>query len=185
VERVVFHTEETGYCILKVQPDGSRDVVSLLGKAPRVVAGEHFEATGQWEQKAEFGRQFNADELRLTRPDTLDGMERYLGSGLIEGIGKKYAARVVRQFGKDTFDIIENFSARLEEVEGIGKKRDSRVVDEAESHPRDHALSPPARHQCLARHAHPQDVWRAGAGGFGKESVPSRGRHPRCRFQDG
>jgi exodeoxyribonuclease V alpha subunit len=123
VERVVFHTEETGYCILKVQPDGSRDVVSLLGKAPRVVAGEHFEATGQWEQKAEFGRQFNADELRLTRPDTLDGMERYLGSGLIEGIGKKYAARVVRQFGKDTFDIIENFSARLEEVEGIGKKR--------------------------------------------------------------
>ena len=123
VERVVFHTEETGYSILKVLPEGSRDVVSLIGKAPRVVAGEQFEASGQWEHRGDFGRQFKAGELRLTRPDTLAGMERYLGSGLIEGIGPAYAERVIAHFGKDTFDIIEHHSARLQEVEGIGKKR--------------------------------------------------------------
>ena len=123
VERVVFHTEETGYSILKVLPEGSREVVSLIGKAPRVVAGEQLEARGQWEHRGDFGRQFKAEDLRLTRPATLAGMERYLGSGLIEGIGPKYAERVIARFGKDTFDIIENQSARLEEVDGIGRKR--------------------------------------------------------------
>ena len=71
VERVVYHTEDTGYCILKVQPEGGREVVSLLGKSPRVVAGEQFEAEGKWEQNAEFGRQFKADALRLSRPDSM------------------------------------------------------------------------------------------------------------------
>ncbi len=123
MERVVFHTEDTGYCILKVQPEGGRDVVSLLGKSPRVVAGEQFEAEGKWEQNAEFGRQFKADALKLSRPDSLDGIERYLGSGLIDGIGAKYAKRLVEKFGKDVFDMIENYSARLEEVEGVGRKR--------------------------------------------------------------
>lgn len=123
VERVVFHTEDTGYCILKVQPEGGREVVSLLGKSPRVVAGEQFEAEGKWEQNAEFGRQFKAETLKLSRPNSLEGIERYLGSGLIDGIGAKYAKRLVEKFGKDVFDMIENFSARLEEVEGVGRKR--------------------------------------------------------------
>ncbi len=123
VERVLFHAEDTGYCILKVQPSGSRDVVSLIGKAPRAVAGEQVEATGKWEQNAEFGRQFKAEAMKLTRPDSIDGIERYLGSGLIEGIGEAYAKRLVKKFGKDVFDVIENYSARLQEVEGVGKKR--------------------------------------------------------------
>ena len=120
VERVTFHTEETGYCVLKVKPDQGRDTVTVIGKTPRVVAGERIEAEGEWVQNAEFGRQLKADAIRLSRPESLDGLVRYLGSGLIEGIGPKYAKRIVEKFGKDVFDVIENTSARLEEVEGVG-----------------------------------------------------------------
>jgi len=123
VDRVVFHNEDNGYCILKVVPQGRQEVVGLIGRAPRVVAGEEFEARGLWEPNRDFGPQFKADELKLKRPDLLDGIERYLGSGLIEGIGGKYAKRIVEKFGPKVFDIIENESKRLEEVEGVGKKR--------------------------------------------------------------
>ncbi len=123
VDRVVFHNEDTGYCILKVVPEGRQEMVGLIGKAPRVVAGEEFEARGVWEPNRDFGPQFKADELKLRRPDSLNGIERYLGSGLIEGIGGKYAKRIVEKFGPKVFDIIENESKRLEEVEGVGKKR--------------------------------------------------------------
>lgn len=123
VERVTFHNEDNGYCILKVQPDKKRDVVTLMGKTPRVVAGERLEAEGRWEQHRDFGAQFRADVLRLAPPDSAEGMERYLGSGLIEGIGPAYAKRLISKFGPKVFDVIENESARLEAVDGIGKKR--------------------------------------------------------------
>ncbi|TDU70859.1 exodeoxyribonuclease V alpha subunit [Prosthecobacter fusiformis] len=123
VERVVYHTEETGYCILKVIPKGRREPVSLIGKSPRVVAGEQFEAMGHWESTRDYGQQFKADTLKLTRPDSSEGIEKYLGSGLIEGIGPAYAKRLVKKFGKAIFEIIENESSKLEGVEGIGKKR--------------------------------------------------------------
>ncbi|MFN0076698.1 MAG: ATP-dependent RecD-like DNA helicase [Prosthecobacter sp.] len=123
VDRVVFHNEDNGFCILKVVPQGKNDVVGLIGKAPRVVAGEEFEARGVWEPNRDFGPQFKADELSLKRPDSLAGIERYLGSGLIEGIGPKYAKRMVEKFGPKVFEIIENESKKLEDVEGVGKKR--------------------------------------------------------------
>ena len=127
VDRVVFHNEDNGYCILKIVPEGRRDVVSLIGKAPRVVAGEEFEARGVWEPNRDFGPQFKADALKLRRPDSLAGIERYLGSGLIEGIGPKYAKRMVEKFGPKVFDIIENESKKLEDVEGVGKKRRTEI----------------------------------------------------------
>ena len=123
VDRVVFHNEDNGYCILKVMPEGKHDAASLIGKAPRVVAGEEFEARGVWEPNRDFGPQFKADELKLRRPDSLNGIERYLGSGLIDGIGPAYAKRIVEKFGPKVFDIIENESKKLEDVEGVGKKR--------------------------------------------------------------
>ena len=123
VERVVFHTEETGFCILKVLPEGGREAVTLIGRAPRVVAGEQFQAEGKWEETRDYGAQFKADTLKLTRPDSLDGIERYLGSGLIDGIGPAYAKRLIAKFGKGIFEVIEKESAKLESVEGIGRKR--------------------------------------------------------------
>ena len=123
VDRVVFHNEDNGYCILKVVPEGQRETVSLIGKAPRVVAGEEFEARGTWEANRDFGAQFKADELKLRKPDSLHGIERYLGSGLIDGIGPAYAKRIVEKFGPKVFEIIENESKKLEEVEGVGRKR--------------------------------------------------------------
>ena len=123
VERVLYHTEDTGYCILKVLPEGARETVGLVGRTPRVVAGEVFEASGHWQSSRDYGRQFKADSLKLERPDSPDGIERYLGSGLVEGIGPAYAKRLVARFGTGIFNIIEHESARLEEVEGIGRKR--------------------------------------------------------------
>jgi exodeoxyribonuclease V alpha subunit len=120
---VTFHTEETGYCVLKVKPETGHELVTVLGRTPRVVPGEHLEASGEWVQNADFGRQFKAEELKLSRPSSLDGLARYLGSGLIAGIGKKYAQRIVDHFGDKVFEVIEKESARLEEVEGVGKKR--------------------------------------------------------------
>lgn len=123
VERVTFHTEETGYCVLKVKPERGGELITVLGHAPRVVAGENIEATGEWVQNADYGRQLKAETIKLSRPKSIEGLTRYLGSGLIEGIGPKYAQRIVEKFGEDIFEIIENYSARLEEVEGVGKKR--------------------------------------------------------------
>jgi exodeoxyribonuclease V alpha subunit len=71
VERVTYHTEETGYCILRVIPEGKFEPVSLIGKAPRVVAGEQFEAIGKWESTRDYGQQFKADTLKLKRPDSV------------------------------------------------------------------------------------------------------------------
>lgn len=127
VERVTFHNEESGYCILKVTPDKKRDVVTVIGKAPRVVAGERVQATGRWEQDAVHGKQFRTEALQLSPPDSAAGMERYLGSGLIEGIGPAYAKRLIEKFGPKVIDVIENESARLETVEGIGKKRRTEI----------------------------------------------------------
>src|SRR5438093_171651 len=101
IERVTYHTEETGYCVLKVKPEPGGEVVTVLGRAPRVVAGERIEATGEWVQNAEYGRQLKADAMKLSQPDSLDGLVRYLGSGLIDGIGPKYARRIVDKFGAD------------------------------------------------------------------------------------
>lgn len=123
VERVTYHTEESGACVLKVRPAQGGEIVTLLGNTPRVVAGEGFEATGEWVNHPEYGRQFKAEALRLLQPESADGLARYLGSGLIDGIGPKYAQRLVDKFGTKILDIIEHSSARLEEVEGIGKKR--------------------------------------------------------------
>ncbi|MCB1225653.1 MAG: ATP-dependent RecD-like DNA helicase [Verrucomicrobiales bacterium] len=123
VERVTFHSEETGYCVLKVLPEDGGAVVTVVGKTPSVTPGEKVEAEGKWERSRDYGSQLKAERLRLTRPSSLDGLERYLGSGLIEGVGPVVARRIVERFGERTLEVIENESALLEQVEGVGEKR--------------------------------------------------------------
>src|ERR1700704_2217650 len=87
IERVTFHNPETGFAVLRVQPDRKGGLVTVVGTTPSAVAGEYVEATGTWVMDRDHGTQFKADELHCTRPQTLAGIEKYLGSGLIKGIG--------------------------------------------------------------------------------------------------
>ncbi|MCX7818331.1 MAG: ATP-dependent RecD-like DNA helicase [Kiritimatiellae bacterium] len=127
VERVTYHNDDTGYSVIQVRARGHRGEVAVVGTVPDVNPGEWIEARGRWEMHPKHGRQFVAEELRLVPPDTPQGIERFLGSGLIHGIGPVYARRLVERFGRDVFDVIERQSARLLEVEGIGPTRRDRI----------------------------------------------------------
>jgi len=129
VERVTFHSEDTGFSVLRVKVRGQRDLLTVVGNLPNVVAGEWVAAQGAWVVNREHGRQFQAAELKTMPPDSLEGIEKFLGSGLIKGIGPVYAAKLVQRFGKEIFDVIEQRSAQLEEVEGIGRVRRLRIKD--------------------------------------------------------
>lgn len=128
IERVTYHSEESGFCVLRVKVKGHRDLVTLVGNALSVMAGEYVDAVGQWITNREYGLQFQAQELRLVVPSTLAGMEKYLGSGLVKGIGPHFAKRLVQHFGLDVFDIIENQPERLTELSGIGQQRRDRIM---------------------------------------------------------
>ncbi|MDR2391490.1 MAG: ATP-dependent RecD-like DNA helicase [Planctomycetota bacterium] len=123
IERITFHSEETGFSVLKVKARGFREPVPVIGIMAAVTAGEWLDASGRWALDREHGRQFKAETVRTTRPDTPEGIERYLGSGLIKGIGPHFAKKLVQRFGKDIFDVIENEAWRLETIRGVGEKR--------------------------------------------------------------
>src|SRR5712691_9739548 len=123
VERVTFHNPENGFAVLRVQATGRRGLVTVVGSLASVVAGEHIEATGAWVQDREHGPQFKARELKTTPPHTLEGIEKYLGSGLIKGIGPHYARKIVKVFGERTLQVIDDSPGFLREVKGIGPRR--------------------------------------------------------------
>jgi exodeoxyribonuclease V alpha subunit len=129
IERVTFFNEENGWAVLKVKAKGHRDQVTVLGSLPSVSAGEWVTAEGRWVQDREFGQQFRAEILNSTAPTTKEGIEKYLGSGMVKGIGPVYAKKLVAKFGEQIFEIIETASARLEELDGIGPKRRKRIKD--------------------------------------------------------
>jgi exodeoxyribonuclease V alpha subunit len=123
VERVTFHSESSGFCVLRVNVKGQRDLITVVGAAAGINAGEFIEACGQWINDRTYGLQFKAQELRAIPPSTQEGMEKYLGSGLIKGIGPHFAKKLIKAFGEEVFEVIENQSERLLELPGIGKKR--------------------------------------------------------------
>lgn len=127
VERVTYHNPDNGYAVLRVKVRGHRDLVTVLGHAATVAPGEHLQASGRWEMHREHGQQFRAALMRAAPPSSLEGIERYLGSGLIRGIGPVYARKLVRAFAEGVFDVIETSPDRLTEVDGIGRKRADRI----------------------------------------------------------
>jgi exodeoxyribonuclease V alpha subunit len=127
IERVTFFNEETGFAVLRVKARGQRDQVTLVGSLPSANAGEWIEATGEWIQNREYGRQFRAQSLQCTPPTSREGIEKYLASGMVKGIGPTYAGKLVARFGEQIFEVIDNNSGRLEEVEGIGPLRRRRI----------------------------------------------------------
>ena len=128
VERVTFHSTESGFCVLRVKARGHRELVTTTGHAAMISAGEWVTASGEWINDRTHGLQFRARFLKTSAPTSLDGIEKYLGSGMIRGIGPVYAKRMVKMFGKDVFDLIEAEPARLREVEGIGPKRADKIT---------------------------------------------------------
>lgn len=128
VEQITFHSETNGFCVIRVKCQGQRDLVTLVGTAARIHSGEQVEAHGMWQQDPQFGLQFRASSLRLIPPNTPEGMEKYLGSGLIKGVGPQFAQRLLAAFGAEVFNIIDNQPERLREVPGIGKKRLSQIL---------------------------------------------------------
>ena len=129
VERVTFHSEESGFCVLRVKVRGQRDLVTVVGTAAVVTAGEYVECEGGWQNDRQHGLQFRAQQLRVVPPSTLEGIEKYLSSGMVKGIGPHFARKLVRAFGEAVFDVIEQRPERLLELEGIGPKRKERVTE--------------------------------------------------------
>jgi exodeoxyribonuclease V alpha subunit len=128
VERVTFHNPENGFAVLKVHARGKRDLVTVVGHTPAVAAGEWITASGLWISDRTHGLQFKAEVLKTTPPTGAEGIEKYLASGQMRGIGPAMAKRIVAAFGADTFEIIEATPERLTEVPGIGPMRTSRIV---------------------------------------------------------
>ena len=127
VDRVTFQSEETGFCVLRVKPQSARQVVPVVGHSLPVLPGEFIRAEGKWVEDARHGRQFRAEEIRVSAPSTKEGMERYLGSGLVHGVGPELAKRMVAVFGEKVFDVIDDTPGRLREVPGVGEVRLGRI----------------------------------------------------------
>ncbi|SFK90923.1 helix-hairpin-helix domain-containing protein, partial [Methylocapsa palsarum] len=128
VERVTFHNEENGFAVLKVKARGRRELVTLVGHAAFISAGEFVHAVGVWLTDRMHGLQFKADTLKTTPPTTAEGIEKYLASGMVRGIGPVLAKRIVDAFGQATFEIIEDAPEKLREVPGIGEFRARKIA---------------------------------------------------------
>ena len=129
VERVTFHNAENGFCVLRAKARGHRDLVTVVGHAAIISAGEWITASGEWINDRAHGQQFKARFLKTSAPSSIDGIEKYLGSGMIRGIGPVYAKKMVKAFGEKVFDVIEAEPDRLREVTGIGAVRAKRITD--------------------------------------------------------
>ena len=128
VERVTYHNDESGFCVLRVKARGHRDLVTVVGHSAAIAAGEWITATGEWFNDRTHGLQFKARFLKTTPPTTAEGIEKYLSSGMIRGIGPVYAKKMVKAFGEQVFDIIEANPERLREIDGIGVVRAQRIT---------------------------------------------------------
>ena len=128
IERVTFHNPANGFCVLRIKARGHRDLVTVVGHAAEISAGEWVTVFGSWVNDREHGQQFRAAFLRASPPTTAEGIEKYLGSGMIRGIGPIYAGKLVAAFGAEVFEVIEQAPERLREVPGIGAVRAGRIA---------------------------------------------------------
>jgi exodeoxyribonuclease V alpha subunit len=123
LERITFHSEADGYTVARVRPAARNAIVTIVGKLIGVQVGETLELEGRWVDHAEHGRQFEVEQYRSVLPSTVEGIRRYLGSGLIKGIGPSTAQRIVDTFGAYTLEVIDREPQRLREVPKLGAKK--------------------------------------------------------------
>lgn len=127
VERITYQNPENGYSVLKVKVKGYSDLVTLVGNLLDVPVGSVLSCRGEWKVDKRYGSQFVAQTWEETMPATVYGIEKYLGSGLVKGIGPRFARAIVRRFGTDTIEVIETDIERLYEVPNIGRKRVAKI----------------------------------------------------------
>ena len=123
IERITFHSEESGYTVARLNTGNVKQLITVVGSFANIQAGQTLQLQGVWGEHPSYGSQFQVVKYQETKPATLTGIEKYLGSGLIKGVGPVTAKRIVKHFGLETLDIIENQIHRLSEVPGIAKKR--------------------------------------------------------------
>ena len=128
VERVTYQNADSGFCVIRVKARGHRDLVTVVGHAAVISAGEWITAVGDWTNDRSHGQQVKARFLKTSAPTSAEGIEKYLGSGMIRGIGPVYAKKLLRAFGDKVFDVIEAEPGRLRDVDGIGPVRANRIV---------------------------------------------------------
>ena len=128
VERVTFHSEESGFCVLRAKVKGERELITVIGSAASITPGEYIECIGVWHNDRTHGLQFKANQLKVVPPTTLEGIEKYLGSGMVKGIGPHFAKVLVKAFKEDVFTVIETEPEKLLTLPGIGKKRMEKVT---------------------------------------------------------
>ena len=127
VERITYQNETSGYSVIKCRTRGSQDLITVVGTMPETHVGSVLTLGGTWRVDSRYGRQFSVETYEETLPATVYGIEKYLGSGLVKGIGPKFAQRIVKQFGAETLNVIEEDPDQLLTVPGIGKVRVERI----------------------------------------------------------
>jgi exodeoxyribonuclease V alpha subunit len=128
LERITYANEETGYTVARVATGRSTDLVTVVGPLLGAQPGESLRLRGRWKSHPQYGRQFQVETYQTVLPATIQGIRRYLGSGLIKGIGPRMAERIVDHFGEATLQVIEQESGRLVEVPGLGPKRTAMIT---------------------------------------------------------
>lgn len=129
IERLTFHNTENGYTVAQLQPPKRLGLVCIVGYMPGIQPGETVRCDGEWKNHLVHGKQFEVTSFKVEAPADLVGIKKYLGSGLIKGIGHKYAGRIVDKFGIETLNIIDQFPEQLEEIQGLGKKRIEKIKE--------------------------------------------------------
>ena len=127
VERITFHSPESGFSVLRVKVKGQAELVTVVGSATSVSCGEILEAQGDWIIDRQFGQQFKAEQLSTSHPASVAGIQRFLGSGAVRSVGPKIAERIVERFGDQALEVLDQKPSLLLDVHGIGESRLSRM----------------------------------------------------------
>ncbi|MBV1757910.1 MAG: ATP-dependent RecD-like DNA helicase, partial [Dethiosulfatibacter sp.] len=127
IDEIIYYNEENGYTVGILETED--DVITFTGTFSNPTQGENLKIKGNWTFHRRYGKQFEVESFELIRPDTLDGIRKYLSSGLIKGIGKSTASKIVELFGDETLEIMQYQPQRITEVEGIGEKKADIIIE--------------------------------------------------------
>jgi len=128
IERIAFHNAENGFCVIRAHAKAHSELITIVGFSPFVAVGQYVECQGSWVNDERHGLQFKAEVFVVIPPTTLAGLERYLASGLVRGVGPHFARKLIEAFGEDVLQVIQSEPARLMAIPGVGERRKQQVI---------------------------------------------------------